>query len=171
MEIIDLIPKGVEKTIKYMREASRGIIIQGTKILISHEELDDIWTIPGGGTEDGESSEQCCAREVLEETGCVVSVGEWVCTVIESYDEEIALHKYFVCEITGRGERRPTEHEARVGAHPEWMDVDEYLSVIKARQSIGTRHVEPHRVHIRDYRALTTYLKQKETTEKQLRSI
>ena len=165
MEIIDLIPKGVEKTIKYMREASRGIIIQGSKILISHEELDEIWTIPGGGMEDGESSEQCCAREVLEETGKIVEVGEWVCTVIESYDEEIALHKYFVCRIVGEGERNPTEHEARVKAHPEWMEIGDYLATIKERLSIGTHNVEPHRVHIRDCRALTAYLKQKEKRE------
>lgn len=37
-----------------------------------------VWSLPGGGVEPGEALEQTLHREVLEETGLVVSVGQEV---------------------------------------------------------------------------------------------
>ena len=34
------------------------------------------WSLPSGGLEDGETPEQCCRREVLEETGYRISVDQ-----------------------------------------------------------------------------------------------
>jgi aminoglycoside 6'-N-acetyltransferase len=34
------------------------------------------WSVPSGGAEHGETFEQCCAREVYEETGYIVEVGK-----------------------------------------------------------------------------------------------
>ena len=36
------------------------------------------WCLPGGAMDAGESAAECCAREVLEETGLVVSVGRLI---------------------------------------------------------------------------------------------
>ena len=34
------------------------------------------WSLPSGGLEDGETPEQCCRREVFEETGYRISVNQ-----------------------------------------------------------------------------------------------
>ena len=36
------------------------------------------WCLPGGVMDAGESAAECCAREVLEETGLVVSAGRLI---------------------------------------------------------------------------------------------
>ena len=44
------------------------------KILLTQRSDNKQWCIPGGRIEPGESAEEACIREVLEETGLLVSV-------------------------------------------------------------------------------------------------
>ncbi|MDZ5712750.1 NUDIX hydrolase [Jeotgalibacillus haloalkalitolerans] len=34
----------------------------------------DAWAVPSGGMEEGETPEECCAREVMEETGYEIEI-------------------------------------------------------------------------------------------------
>lgn len=54
------------------REACRGIVVRDGMILLTYEVNTDLWFIPGGGLEGAESIQQCCIRELAEETGFVV---------------------------------------------------------------------------------------------------
>jgi ADP-ribose pyrophosphatase YjhB (NUDIX family) len=45
-----------------------------TKILLVCRADNQLWVLPGGGMERGESIADCCIREVREETGFVVEV-------------------------------------------------------------------------------------------------
>ena len=51
--------------VKHLRHACRGIVVH-----------DDKYIIPGGGLEEGETYEQCCERELLEETGMQIQAKE-----------------------------------------------------------------------------------------------
>ena len=44
------------------------------KILLTRREDNGQWCLPSGGMESGESANEACVREVLEETGLVVTV-------------------------------------------------------------------------------------------------
>lgn len=56
---------------------------QGRLLMVQrgHEPAAGTWSVPGGRVEAGESDAEAVAREVLEETGLVVSPGELVGTV------------------------------------------------------------------------------------------
>ena len=48
------------------------------KVLLTRRSDNGRWCLPGGGMDSGESAAECCAREVLEETGLVVRVGRLI---------------------------------------------------------------------------------------------
>jgi len=48
------------------------------KILLTRRADNGKWCLPGGHMEAGESTTEACAREVLEETGLIVNVGQLI---------------------------------------------------------------------------------------------
>lgn len=65
------------------------------------------WGLPGGGVEEGESYDQCCKREVEEETGYEVDVIELLQQKKGTYDTiGISFEVYYYkMEITGGEEK------------------------------------------------------------------
>ena len=50
----------------------------GQKVLLTRRTDNGRWCLPGGAMDPGESAAECCAREVLEETGLIVRVGKLI---------------------------------------------------------------------------------------------
>jgi len=50
----------------------------GQTLLLTRRSDNGEWCLPGGTMDPGESAAECCAREVLEETGLVVRVGRLI---------------------------------------------------------------------------------------------
>ena len=50
----------------------------GQKVLLTQRTDNGRWCLPGGRLDPGESVEECCVREVLEETGLIVEVQKMV---------------------------------------------------------------------------------------------
>ncbi len=65
----DRISKGAE-----LRIGSCAVIFDETraKVLLTKRTDNGLWCLPGSKMESGESIEECCTREVLEETGLEV---------------------------------------------------------------------------------------------------
>jgi len=62
-----------------------GIAIRDGHLLLvrrGHAPSRGRWSLPGGRVETGETAEQALARELAEETGLVVAVGEFVGEVL-----------------------------------------------------------------------------------------
>ncbi|MFC3959000.1 NUDIX domain-containing protein [Halovivax cerinus] len=69
--------------------------------LIQHRGDEDRWRLPGGGREDGETSEEAVVREVAEETNLTIDVdAPFLCyreTQTPDDAREIYLHTLWIC--------------------------------------------------------------------------
>lgn len=77
------------------------------------------WEFAGGKVEDGETHAMALAREIREELGISVSVGQFVALgIYDDEDRRIMLHVY-EASIT-EGQPAPREH-----SEVRWVEVDE----------------------------------------------
>jgi mutator protein MutT len=96
-------------------EVAAALIFRDGKLLITRRHagahLGGLWEFPGGKREPDENFEQCLAREIREELGVEIHVGELFESVIHAYPEKTVHLKFFVCELPG-GEPEPLGCEA-----------------------------------------------------------
>lgn len=156
--VADLYGRGQDGSFKYKRRTARGAILYDGDILMSHETDIDQWLFPGGGIEEGETPEECCAREILEETGLIVEVGELFAEVNEYYGDTKGEHKYYICRVTGQGEMSLTEREKQAGTRADRIPLEKLLAVLK-RDAEGDEHEENFRIHRREYHALCALMR------------
>ena len=61
--------------------------------------LEGFWEFPGGKCETGETHVECLVREIREELGCAVRVGEKLLSVAHDYPERTVELHFFRCEL------------------------------------------------------------------------
>ena len=139
-----------------VRPSARGIIMKDNKILLSYEKNTNVYMSPGGGLEEGETLEECCARELKEETGYIVNVKSPFITINEHCFETLYASNYFICEVIGQGESSLTHTEIEHGIEPRWIDVNTALEIFgeydSKREDIGS-------LYLREFTVLTKLLK------------
>jgi ADP-ribose pyrophosphatase YjhB (NUDIX family) len=101
-----------------IRPSGKAVIIESGEVLLTRnhkpaEEDAEFWLLPGGGQRHGEDLHTTVRREVLEETGFEVKVGELVAVrdyigahhelaeISEKLHNEHALELMFLCKIEG----------------------------------------------------------------------
>jgi len=82
-------------------EVAAALVFRDGKLLITqrHPEahLGGLWEFPGGKREPGETFEDCLVRELREELGIEVSVGELVESITHKYPEKTVHLRFFRC--------------------------------------------------------------------------
>lgn len=141
------------------RSASRGIIVKNGSVLLSHEKAIGQFMIPGGGFEDGETAEQCCIREIAEETGITAEPEECFLVINEYYEDWCYKSYYFTCRETGQCPRAFTEREKEVCAEPEWVPLAEALKEFSRHAEYDGINEERRGIYQREYMALCEYEK------------
>lgn len=71
------------KSLYKVVKAAGGVVMSGGRMLLIFRR--GVWDLPKGKLDDGESSKTGAVREVEEETGAVVSLGEKICTTYHTY--------------------------------------------------------------------------------------
>src|ERR1035438_391450 len=93
-------------------EVSAALIFRDGKLLITQRQakshLGGLWEFPGGKREAGETFEACLIREIREELGVEISVGELFEEVSHDYPEKSVHLKFFICRLLS-GEPQPLD--------------------------------------------------------------
>ncbi len=142
-----------------VRLASRAFLVDGGKILLSHELNTGVYLIPGGGAEGEETAEECCIREIREETGYDVKPIEQSLEIHEHFREILYVSRYFICEITGKGDQNLTESEIEHGVVPEWVEIEKALEIFGSYSDYDDVDEEIAGQYKREYTAINHYLK------------
>ncbi|MBQ8278482.1 MAG: NUDIX domain-containing protein [Roseburia sp.] len=158
MKTIDIYGENRFEKYTKIREACRGIVISDEKILLSYEVNCDQYFIPGGGLEQNESLEECCIRELAEETGYIVRPIKQYLTINEYYEEWLFVSHYFICEVVGKTERSLTEREIEVGLEPRWIPLNEAIEIYSKHQDYANENEMKRGAYLREYEALSYFV-------------
>ena len=77
-----------------------------------------LWEFPGGKIDEGESAQQALVRELQEELGCTVTVGEGLSPVVHHYEKFSIELIPFYCSVSV-GRPMALEHQAM-----EWVPLE-----------------------------------------------
>lgn len=158
MKTIDITGKNYTGKWTNTRTACRGLVIDGSKILLSYENVTDKYMIPGGGVEGDESYSECCIREIAEETGKVVTTSECLLEINEYYLDWKFTNKYFICKAVGDTETKRTPDETKVDMRPKWLSIDEIKSIFSEYADYADTDDTRSGMYLREYTALKELL-------------
>jgi ADP-ribose pyrophosphatase YjhB (NUDIX family) len=86
--------------------STTSVVLDGRgRIALVHRKDNDLWALPGGGMELGESIEDCAVREVKEETGLDVEITGLVGVYtnphhVMKYDDGEVRQQFSLCYTT-----------------------------------------------------------------------
>ncbi len=79
------------------RVSVSALIFEGERVLLAHRRAIDWWNLPGGAVDAGETLDEALRREVREETGLEIEIGQLVGVYSKPLKQEIVLT--FRCQV------------------------------------------------------------------------
>jgi mutator protein MutT len=110
-------------------EVSAALIFRAGRLLITQRHagahLGGYWEFPGGKREAGETFEACLVREIREELGVEIAVGELFEEISHAYPEKSVHLKFFRCKLLS-GEPQPLDCAAVKWIAKAGLDAHEF---------------------------------------------
>jgi 8-oxo-dGTP diphosphatase len=106
-------------------------------------EFEGMWEFPGGKIEPGESQETALKREIQEELGVDITIGELLCTTEYDYPTfHLTMHCYLCSVASGEIELREHKSAQWLTAETldsvEWLPADEKIIVMLQAKNLTT---------------------------------
>ena len=156
MEVIQLVNDDYKGYVNKIRHASRGILLNSGNVLLCYESNEDKYIIPGGGQEDNESLEQCCEREMLEETGIIVKANTYYLEIEELFLDWQHINHYFMCDmIENTGKVHLTENEKQAGYKTVWIPLEKAIEIFGNYEAFHKTNIADYGLYRREFLALT----------------
>jgi ADP-ribose pyrophosphatase YjhB (NUDIX family) len=121
----------------FERKAARGIILDGSKILLLYTKRYNDYSFPGGGVDEHEDLITGLRRELAEETGAkeikILSefgyIDEYRPHYKPDYDSIHMLSYFYVCEVVGNHYEalQLEDYEISNGMSVVWIDIFEAI--------------------------------------------
>jgi 8-oxo-dGTP diphosphatase len=127
-----------------------GILIEDGKVLLTQRKrgthLEDRWEFPGGKCEEDEDPKAALVRELAEEVGIDVRVGDPVCVTFHRYLDANKSVLLLFFEVTRTSEKEPSAIDVAAVRWATTSDLDpadfppadvDVLAKVRTRLSLG----------------------------------
>lgn len=158
MRTIKIISDNYINQIKRKRDASRGIVIDSNKILLSYAKKEDLYMIPGGGNENKESFSNTALREFKEETGYICSNPIEYLIIEEYFSDMLHINHYFILTKEELSNNNLTEAEVACGMESRWVNINDAIKIFSSYKDYENISPERCGLYKRELTALMEYL-------------
>jgi len=133
----DIIGEDTVTSISYnLRKAARAIVTsKNNQIALLYVSKHKYHKLPGGGLENSENIKEALKREVMEEVGVNVLIGDEIGAIIEYRDEfkQLQISYCFFSEVIGEINTPSfTESELENGFQLKWVTLDEAITLLSS---------------------------------------
>ena len=146
------------------RYTARAIVKNGDLYAVMYAERFHLYSLPGGGVDDGEDVIAALKREILEETGCTCGKISELGIVKENRAKAdyTQCSFYYVVEVDSTGALQFTDAEKNNKTELQWHTLSEVITLINEFQP--TTYQQQY-LKARDVAALKEYLNLKNPNE------